>query len=82
MGSVIVNPRTDRVRKLVVESGIGKLKQWVDYERNIRADYQAAFGEEPGALVGIGTMSDSDNTRSTTKAWYGPVTLGSVVQAK
>ena len=81
-GSVIVNPRTDRVRKLVVESGAGKLKQWVDYERNIRADYQAAFGEEPGALVGIGIMTDSDNTRSTTKAWYGPVTLGSVAQAR
>jgi hypothetical protein len=82
VGSVIVNPRTDRVRKLVVESGIGKLKQWVDYERNIRADYQAAFGEEPGALVGIGIMSDSDNTRSTTKAWYGPVTLGTVAQSR
>ena len=82
VGSVIVNPRTDRVRKLVVESGIGKLKQWVDYERNIRADYQTAFGEEPGALVGIGIMSDSDNTRSTTKAWYGPVTLGTVAQSK
>ena len=77
-GSVIVNPRTDRIRKLVVESGAGRLKQWVDYERDIRADYQEVFGEEPGALVGIGIMSDSDNTRSKVKAWYGPVTLGTV----
>ena len=75
-GSVIINPRTDRVRKLVVESGTGKLKQWVDYERDIRADYEKAFGEAPGALVGIGIMTDSDNTRSTTQAWYGPVTVG------
>jgi hypothetical protein len=75
-GSVIVNPRTDRIRKLVVESGTGKLRQWVDYERNIRADYEKAFGEAPGALVGIGIMTDSDNTRSTTQAWYGPVTVG------
>ncbi len=74
-GSVIVNPRTDRIRKLVVESGTGKLRQWVDYERNIRADYEKAFGEAPGALVGIGIMTDSDNTRSTTQAWYGPVTV-------
>jgi hypothetical protein len=81
-GSVIVNPRTDRIRKLVVESGAGRLKQWVDYERNIRADYQEAFGEEPGALVGIGIMSDSDNTRSKVKAWYGPVTLGNLPQLK
>ncbi len=75
-GTVIINPRTDRIRKLVVESGAGKLHQWVDYERNIRADYEKAFGEAPGALVGIGIMTDSDNTRSSTQAWYGPVTLG------
>ena len=74
-GAVIVNPRTDRIRKLVVESGAGRLQQWVDYERNIRADYEKAFGEAPGALVGIGIMTDSDNTRSNTQAWYGPVTL-------
>ncbi|MFI5447348.1 DUF3047 domain-containing protein [Polaromonas sp. UC242_47] len=80
-GSVIVNPRTDRIRKLVVESGEGRLRQWVDYERNIRADYEKAFGEAPGALVGIGIMTDSDNTRSTTQAWYGPVTLGTAARA-
>ncbi|WP_229676210.1 DUF3047 domain-containing protein [Polaromonas eurypsychrophila] len=81
-GSVIVNPRTDRIRKLVVESGTGKLRQWVDYERNIRADYEKAFGEAPGALVGIGIMTDSDNTRSTTQAWYGPVTVGTFGRMK
>jgi hypothetical protein len=81
-GTVIVNPRTDRIRKLVVESGAGRLRQWVDYERNIRADYEKAFGETPGALVGIGIMTDSDNTRSNTSAWYGPVTLDTVAHAR
>lgn len=74
-GSVILNPRTDRIRKLVMESGPAKLNQWLDYERDIRADYQKAFGEPPGALIGIGIMTDTDNTRSTAKAWYGPVRL-------
>ena len=74
-GSVIASPRTDRIRKLVVESGPKKLNQWLDYERDIRADFERAFGEKPGALVGIGIMTDSDNTRSTTQAWYGPVRL-------
>ncbi|HYW56100.1 MAG TPA: DUF3047 domain-containing protein [Polaromonas sp.] len=78
-GSVIVNDRTDRVRKLVVESGEARLHQWINYERNIRADYKKAFGEEPGALVGIAIMTDSDNTRSKAKAWYGPVTLGTAM---
>lgn len=74
-GSVIASPRTSRVRTVVVESGTKKLGQWLDYERNIRADYEKAFGEAPGALIGIGIMSDSDNTQSTAQAWYGPVRL-------
>lgn len=74
-GTVIVNPRTDRVRKLVVESGPRRLNQWLEYERDIRADFERAFGEKPGALVGIAIMTDSDNTRSSTQAWYGPVRL-------
>ena len=73
--SVIQNPRTDRIRKIVVESGAGRLNQWITYERNIRADYEKAFGEPPGALIGIGLMTDSDNTRSQAQAWYGPIQL-------
>ena len=74
-GTVIRSARTERIRTLVVESGARKLDRWLDYERDIRADYERAFGEPPGALVGIGIMSDSDNTRSTARAWYGPVRL-------
>lgn len=74
-GSVITSARTDRIRKIVVESGTKNLNTWLDYERNIRADYEKAFGETPGALLAIGIMTDSDNTRSNTQAWYGPVTL-------
>jgi len=75
VNSVIQNPRTDRIRKIVVESGAGRLNQWTSYERNIRADYEKAYGEAPGALIGIGIMTDSDNTRSHAQAWYGPIQL-------
>ncbi len=80
-GTLIASPRTDRIRTLVVESGAARLGAWLDYERDIRADYERAFGEPPGALVAIGLMTDSDNTRSTTRAWYGPVRLGSSTRA-
>lgn len=73
--TVIVNPRTDRIRKLVVESGPQRLRQWLSYERDIRADFEKAFGEPPGALVGLAIMTDTDNTRSSTRAWYGPIAL-------
>jgi hypothetical protein len=72
-GSVIVNSRTDRIRKLVVESGAQRLNQWLDYERDIAADFERAFGEKPGALIGIAIMTDSDNTRSKAQAAYGTV---------
>jgi len=72
-GTVVINPRTDRIRKLVMESGPGRLSQWLDYERDVRADFLKAFGEPPGALLAIGIMTDTDNTRSEAQAWYGPV---------
>jgi hypothetical protein len=74
-GSVIRSPRTGRIRKLVLESGPARLGQWLEYERDIRADYERVFGEKPGALIGVAIMTDSDNTHSRTQAWYGPVRL-------
>jgi Protein of unknown function (DUF3047) len=74
-GSVIHNSRTDRIRKIVVESGAKNLNQWLDYERNIAADFENAFGEKPGALVGMALMTDTDNTRSKARAYYGPVSM-------
>jgi len=76
-GEVIMNPRTSRIRKLVVESGPANLGRWMDYERDIRADYERVFGEAPGALRGVAIMTDSDNTRTLARAWYGPVRFSS-----
>ena len=73
--SVIVNPRTTRIRKLAVESGPERLGQWLSYQRDIRADFEKAFGEAPGTLLGMAIMTDTDNTRGATKAWYGTIRL-------
>ena len=74
-GKVILNPHTDRIRKLPLESGPGKLNRWLEYERAVRADFVKAFGEEPGVLTSISIMTDTDNTKSVARAWYGPVAL-------
>lgn len=73
--TVIRNPRTDRIRKLVVASGAGDLGQWLDYRRDVRADFIRAFGEEPGPLQAIALMTDTDNTQSALQAWYGALRL-------
>lgn len=75
VGSVIINARSDRIRKIVVDSGTGQLRRWRDHQRDLAADFRLAFGEAPGALKAVALMTDSDNTASTARAWYGPVSL-------
>lgn len=75
IGTVVISPRSDRVRKIVVDSGPGELGRWRDHRRNLAADFRLAFGEAPGPLKSIAVMTDSDNTRSTSHAWYGVVEM-------
>lgn len=75
VGSVIVNPRSDRIREIVVDSGPAQLRRWREHRRDLAADFRHAFGEDPGALTSIAVMTDSDNTRSSATSWYGPVAL-------
>jgi len=75
-GTVIVHPRSARVRSIVVESGKSRLGQWTLYSRDVRADFERAFGEAPGKLTGVALMTDSDNTRTQAQAWYGPLRFG------
>lgn len=74
--SIIVNPRTDRVRKIVADSGTQHLRRWRDHRRLLAADFERAFGERPGPLQSIALMTDTDNTRGSVRTWYGPVSLG------
>lgn len=74
-GSVIINPRTDRIRKLLIDSGTDRVGQWRKHRRDVRSDFIKAFGEEPGPLVAVALMTDTDNTRSRLRAWYGPLML-------
>jgi len=75
-GTVVRHPATSRIRMLVVRSGPDGLGRWQDIERDVRADFEHAFGEAPVTLTGIGLMTDANNTRQTAQAWFGPVRLG------
>lgn len=74
-GTVVVNPRTDRIRKLVLDSGTAEVGRWRDHVRDVKADFRQAFGEEPGPLRLVGLMTDTDNTESSLTAWYGGLSL-------
>ena len=76
VGSVIRNPNTDRVRKIVVASGPAGVRRWLEFRRNIVEDYRLAYGKPPpGRLVGVAILTDTDNTRQKVTAWYGDITL-------
>lgn len=74
--TVIVSARSDRIRKIVVGSGgFKRAPAWQHLRRDLRADFQRAFGEAPGRLVSMAMMTDADNTRSRSEACYGDILL-------
>jgi hypothetical protein len=74
-GEVLTHERTDRIRKLVVNSGDQGYNQWLSYERDIRADYRQAFGEEPGALLSFAVFTEGERNEGRLQAFYGPLKL-------
>jgi hypothetical protein len=73
VGTVISHARTSRIKTMVIESGDARLGQWVNFDRDIAADFQAAFGHPPERLDGVALMTDSNNTKQASRAWYGPL---------
>ncbi|MDZ7784053.1 MAG: DUF3047 domain-containing protein [Halioglobus sp.] len=69
------NAFTSRARMISVEQGDERLGEWITYRRDLREDWQAAFGEAPGTIHGIAIMTDSDNTDSRAAARYGSIRL-------
>lgn len=75
VGSVAAHPHSERIRKIVVETGDQGVRSWRQYRRQIEADYRLAYGEAPGRLVAVGVMTDSDNTRQKARCLYGDIRL-------
>lgn len=73
VGTLIPHRRTARIKTMVIESGPQRLGNWVDFERDVSADYEKAFGKQPQKLKGVALMTDSNNTKHPVRAWYGPL---------
>jgi hypothetical protein len=73
--AVIPSPRTSRIKMIVVNSGGDSLGQWQKHQRDLSKDYQMAFNEPPGKVIGLGLLTDSDNTKSKVNAIYGDIEL-------
>lgn len=73
--SVLNHPHSGRVKMIVVEAGTSHINQWRHYQRDVAADFRRAYGEEPEKLIGVGILTDTDNTKSAVTAWYGDISL-------
>lgn len=69
------NPYTDQVVMIAVESGNRLSGQWVSEERDVYADYRRFFNEDPPEATGIVIMTDTDNTRESTVAFYDEISF-------
>jgi hypothetical protein len=75
--TVLHSPHTDRVRMIVVESGVQRAGEWITLRRNVVEDFRRAFGEEPDDIVGVGLMTDYGDDGSRRRALYGDITFRS-----
>jgi hypothetical protein len=75
VGTVIDSSYTGQVKMIVAGSGANMLGGWKRFQRNYVEDYRHAFGHAPGRLIGVGILTDSDNTGAAVEAFYGDIRL-------
>jgi hypothetical protein len=63
------------VNEVVVRASGGPLAVWRDEEIDLAQAFKDHFGGAPGELVGIGVMTDGDQTGSVSAADYGGFTV-------
>ncbi len=69
-GHIFDHPGEKNCKVFVLESGEGKVSQWVYEERNIRRDFKTAFGKDPEGVIAIGIQTDTDHSNEMVTAYY------------
>lgn len=72
-GTIAPNAYTNWVYMIAVQSGDNSSGEWKIETQNIYEDYLKAFGEAPPPINGVAIMTDSDNTKGETEAYYGDI---------
>jgi len=64
---------SDDLHIIVVRNADDPTGEWVTEERDLLADYRAAFGEDPEPVTAVGFMSDTENLPTEGTSFLGPV---------
>jgi hypothetical protein len=67
--------RSKRIKMLVVANASSGIGQWQSFKRNIVEDFEKAYGEKPGRLIGVGVLTDTDSSGEKVDTWYGDIQL-------
>jgi len=79
-GGEVRNKYTSRIKMIAVESGRENLGRWLEESRDVAEDYRRLFGEEPGKVVSVGIMTETDATDRALEAYYGDIAFRSAAQ--
>ncbi len=77
-GTLLPNVYTPRVRVMILDSGESSIGKWQNHQRNLRADFTRAFGQESATqppIIAVVIGGDSDNTGNRGLGHVGDVTL-------
>lgn len=77
-GTMLDNAFTSRLRYVVLQSGTGLLRQWVNERRDVGADFLKLFGAEIAAvppIIGVAVGADADNTQSRSLGFVAELAL-------
>ncbi|WP_432473104.1 DUF3047 domain-containing protein [Amphritea sp. HPY] len=69
------NAYTSNAVMWAVDSGDKQLNRWISHSRNLQQDLKTAFGKTYQQIEAIAIMSDSDNSKNRSTAWYGNICL-------
>jgi hypothetical protein len=72
---IVPNRYTSRIKILAVENGREKLGIWQSVTRNVIEDFRRAFGEEPGSIISVGILTETEEAGREMEAYYGDITF-------
>jgi hypothetical protein len=73
--TIIPSAHTSQIKMIVVASGTQGLGTWQSVRRDLAADYRRAYGAEPGPILGVAVLTDTDNTGAKAEGRYADIRL-------
>jgi hypothetical protein len=74
-GTAVPSPYTKNDFMVSVESGSENTGKWLTESRNVFEDYKRYFGKSPKKVGAVAIMTDTDDTKESASAKYGPISI-------